>query len=231
MSNKVFCSGTALIPARNEEAHLAGLVRELRKTFATVTVVADNCDDRTAAVAAAAGATVLERRGPGGKGAAVRHGLARLPEDCAFVLLLDGDGQHDPAEAARFIAAWQEGGADLIIGNRTPFRRPMPALRRLTNRFMSSVVSAVTGKKIRDSQCGFRLLSRRLFSLSDWRTECFEIETEMIFRAVAAGLTVAEVPITTRYAGAGSRISAWRDGWRWLWFVMLFLRLSRRDKM
>jgi len=153
---------------------------------------------------------------------ALREGwlwLAAQP-DCDFVLLLDGDGQHLAAEAENFIREWHRAPADLIVGNRAPFLPPMPLLRRSCNRFMSWLVSLKIRQAVQDSQCGFRLLSRKLFSMPDWRAEHFEIETEIILRAAKAGLVIRELPISTRYAQEHSRIAVIRDTLRWLRFIL-----------
>jgi glycosyltransferase involved in cell wall biosynthesis len=211
-----------MIPAKNEAGKIAGVVGQLEDLLPRVLVVADNCRDQTALVAKRAGAWVIERRGAGGKGMALRHGWSWLAEreDCDFVLLLDGDGQHDAAEAVKLVAAWREHGADLIIGSRAPFQAPMPRLRRCCNGVMSWLVSRKVGQTVHDSQCGFRLLSRRLFSLPGWRTTDFEIETEIILWAREIGAEILEVPIRTHYASEQSRIAMIRDTLRWLRFML-----------
>jgi glycosyltransferase involved in cell wall biosynthesis len=214
--------GWVLIPARDEAERIAGVLGQLGDFSPRVLVVADNCRDQTALIVRQAGACVIERRGTGGKGMALRYGWSWLAEreDCDFVLLLDGDGQHEATEAVKFVEAWREHGAELIIGRRAPFQSPMPWLRRCCNGLMSWLVSRKVGQTVRDSQCGFRLLGRRLFSLPDWRAENFEIETEIILRAREIGAKIVEVPICTRYAAEQSRISAIRDSLRWLWFML-----------
>ena len=216
-----------LLSARDEEATISGLVKALRGK--NVLVVADNCQDKTAEIAEQAGAVVLRRSGEGGKGAALRFGWAWLAREteCERVLLMDADGQHDPADARNFLAA--DSGVDLVLGNRAPFKLPMPWTRRWCNAAMSRLVSLMTGRTVHDSQCGFRLMGRKLFALEGWRAKNFEIETEIILRAHDEQLRIAEIPVTTRYASQKSHIFIISDTVRWLWFVSgALLRRGRR---
>ncbi|MDR0534273.1 MAG: glycosyltransferase family 2 protein [Verrucomicrobiales bacterium] len=213
--------GWVLIPARNEQVAIAELVGQLQEFLPRVLVLADNCHDQTALMARRAGAQVIERRGSGGKGRALREGWSWLAsrEDCDYVVLLDGDGQHDAGEVGKFITEWRRQPVDLIVGTRAPFRLPMPLPRRWCNRWMSWLVSLKTRQRVSDSQCGFRLLGRRLFALPDWRSEHFEIETEIILRAAECGMVIGELPVATRYAQEPSRIAVVRDTLRWLRFM------------
>src|SRR4051812_15019336 len=87
----------AVIPAYNEAVRIAPVIRTLQALGLLVLVVDDGSRDATAQVASAAGADVL-RRGNGGKGTAIIAGCRRAVElGYRRVLLLDGDGQHDPA--------------------------------------------------------------------------------------------------------------------------------------
>jgi glycosyltransferase involved in cell wall biosynthesis len=196
-----------LIPARNEAAAIARVVRDcLREGFA-VTVIDDASRDPTARLAAEAGAEVLPLPGPHhGKTAALRHGLARLPADIDWIFFMDGDGQHRPADLDRFWRArWD---ADLVVGNRLPDAARMPRLRRWTNRLMST---ALRRSRILDSQCGFRLVRRAW--LAPWlpRGHHFQFETELALLAAGRPCRVLNLPIAAIYAGEQSKIVPARD--------------------
>src|SRR5512141_759016 len=117
----------ALIPAYNEERHIAEVIRKTAQ-FLPVLVVDDGSRDDTAACAEAAGATVLRQVPNQGKGAALRAGFRwALEHGYEAVLMLDADGQHDPQEIPLFLKAFAaEPPPDLIIGARRFTEMPFP---------------------------------------------------------------------------------------------------------
>ena len=199
----------ALIPAYNEAAHIAEVVRSTRAHLPLL-VVDDGSTDSTAATAEHAGATVLRQVQNQGKGAALRAGFRyALERDYEAVLTLDADGQHDPAEIAKFLYAYGERHADLIIGART--FDEMPFTRRLANTAGTWAFSWAVGQPIRDNQSGYRLISRRLMeALLDSDESGFQFEVEMIVTCVQHAFTLDWVPIRTIYAGESSHIRPWQ---------------------
>ena len=191
-------SALVLIPARNEAATIGAVVRGCRQAGFAVTVIDDASTDATASLARQAGAEVLATRGPHhGKTAALRQALLAAPAAIDWFFFLDGDGQHDPADLARFWAARED--ADLIVGDRLPDAARMPLLRRWTNRVMSAVLRR---SGIADSQCGFRLVRRTW--LGTWLPggHHFQFESEMALLAAARTTRVVNLPIAATYAGA-----------------------------
>ncbi len=109
----------AVIPAFNEARSIATVVSGICPSVDRVIVVDDGSTDGTAERARAAGADVVVHEGNRGKGHAVRTGLARLFDgDFTHVLLLDGDMQHLPEEAASLLAEAERSGADVVLGQR-----------------------------------------------------------------------------------------------------------------
>ncbi len=209
----------AVIPAHDEGARVADVVRGAA-VHAPVLVVDDGSTDDTAARAEAAGATVLVQRPNQGKGAALRTGFRHaIGAGYAAALTLDADGQHDPAEIPAFLAARKANGADLVIGRRD-FSR-MPPVRRLSNELGGRAFSWAVGRPIPDNQSGYRLISRRLMErLLDSDEAGFEFEVEMITTCIRAGYRLDWVPIRTIYAGEPSHIRPWRH-------VTSFVRIVR----
>jgi glycosyltransferase involved in cell wall biosynthesis len=209
----------ALIPGYQEGPRIAAVVAATA-VHLPVVVVDDGSTDDTSAKAAAAGATVLVQRPNAGKGAALRAGFRyALDHDAAAVVTLDADGQHDPAEIPAFLAAFEAGRPELVIGRRE--FGSMPPVRRLSNTLGGWVFSAAVGRRIADNQSGYRLIGRRLMTaLLDSTESGFEFEVEMIARCIALGLPLAEVPIRTIYAGEPSHIRPWAH-------FTSFLRVSR----
>lgn len=226
----------AVIPCRNEVAAIGPLVTAVRAHLPRVLVVDDGSTDGTAEVARSAGAEVLASASSQGKGAALRTGLCRARElGCDWALLLDGDGQHAPEDIPAFLAALHAGHADLVIGNRMATPGAMPTVRRLTNRFMSAVLSSLSGTQLPDTQCGFRLVR-----LSVWETlplQCahFEVESEMLLACLADGRRVEFIPVRSRYQSEHSKIRPVRDTVRWLAWLWRsrgdFARARRRGSI
>ncbi len=199
----------AVIPAYNEAAAIAPVVNAARQHL-PVLVVDDGSRDETAAVAAAAGATVLQQKPNQGKGAALRAGFRwAMAQGHEAVLTLDADGQHDPAEIPAFLAAWQGAAGnepDLIIGARD-FGK-IPFVRRLANTLGRWSFSWAVGQPIADNQSGYRLLSSRMMEATlSSREQGFEFEVEMIVVCIEKGYELAWVPIRTIYADEVSHIS------------------------
>ena len=205
-----------VIPCRNEGAAISGLVRSIRPLVPGVLVIDDNSTDNTAQQARDAGATVVSLSSAQGKGAALRAGWNRARElGFAWVLCMDGDGQHAVADLPKFFQCTDETGASLVIGNRMNDASKMPRIRRWVNRWMSCRISAMAGRAVPDSQCGFRLM--RLSALDTVRLSSahFEIESEQVLAFIAAGERVEFVPVEVIYKSERSKIHPLRDTLRW----------------
>jgi glycosyltransferase involved in cell wall biosynthesis len=217
----------ALVPGYEEGPRIGAVVTAVRRHL-PVLVVDDGSTDATAANAEAAGAEVLRQVPNQGKGAALRAGFRRaLDEGWDAVVTLDADGQHDPDEIPRFVAAFGARDAlglpaapgapahdapgahgprpELVIGRRD-FSR-MPPVRRLSNNVGTALFSWAVGRHIPDNQSGYRLLGRRMLAaMLDSRESGFEFEVEMIATCLRRGWTIDWVPISTIYAGEPSHV-------------------------
>jgi Glycosyl transferase family 2 len=137
------------LPAHDEEATVAAVVARMPELVAgrrvECLVVDDGSGDRTAELAAAAGATVLSVAGNRGLGAAVRLGLtAAVERGAAAVAFCDADCEYDPAELERLVAPILEGRADYVVGSRFAgeIRRMLPQ-RRLGNLALTGLLRFV----------------------------------------------------------------------------------------
>jgi glycosyltransferase involved in cell wall biosynthesis len=220
---------TVVIPCRDEETTIAGLVREVRRSLPTVIVVDDSSEDQTATKAVEAGAQVVRRQHDSGKGATLKAGVAAaLAQTRAWVMTLDGDGQHRPEDIPAFLRRAEATGAALIVGNRMPRAEAIPWLRRTVNRWMSRRISDLAGRFLPDSQCGFRLINLSAWAALRLEANHFEIESEMLLAFVQAGHRVEFVPVqVTGPSRRRSHIHPVKDTWRWLrWWNRV--RLGRR---
>jgi glycosyltransferase involved in cell wall biosynthesis len=203
----------ALIPAYNEAERIGDVVKLARPHVDEVVVVDDGSVDDTIGVAERAGARVLRHQQNRGKGASIATALDYFRRSAAeMAIFLDADGQHDPTEIGKFVEAAEKGGVDVVVGTRMSDARKMPLVRLWTNRFTSWVTSELSGQRVPDSQCGYRLVRRTVLKDLKLTTARFETETEMLIQAGRAGHKIGCVPICTIYqAERASRIHPWRD--------------------
>jgi len=197
-------------------------VRATLQEVKAVWVVDDGSLDGTEKEARAAGAMVIRHEVNWGKGAALRDGLAAArAEGFEFAMILDGDGQHDPAEIRKLLDR-AKGGSDLVIGNRMENCGGMGAVRRFVNRWMSSRMESRFGLECPDSQCGFRCVRLAAWTQVKLRQNRFEVESEMIASFAHAGLKIAFVPVACLPARRPSRIRPIADTVRWFrWWLAI----------
>ncbi len=190
----------AVIPAFNEDRFIASVVLKARRYVDRVIVVDDGSQDETAWVAEAAGAEVI-RQPNSGKAAALNTGLAAAQaRNAAAVILLDGDGQHDPNDIPRLLAPIQSGAADLVVGSRfMGLRSNTPRWRVVGQRALTALTNVASGVPLSDSQSGFRALSKRALNLMTFTSRGFSVESEMQFLIRQHNLQALEVPISVNY--------------------------------
>lgn len=208
----------ALIPAFNEAAHIADVIRRTSE-FLPVLVVDDGSSDATAKIAQETGAEVLRQQPNQGKGKALMRGFQYAVEkNFDAVITLDADGQHDPSEIPLFLENFTKLKSDLVIGQRN-FSQ-MPIVRRCSNTIGTWLFSWAIGQKVSDNQSGYRLVSRRLMQVMLQSSESgFEYEVEMIVRCVQNGMKLAWVPIRTIYADEHSHIRPLHHVWHFFRLV------------
>ncbi len=194
----------AIVPAHNEAGAIGRVVDEIRafdRRF-DVVVVDDGSTDGTAAIAAAHGAAVVSLPFNLGIGGAVQTGFKyALEQGYELAVRLDGDGQHDPAELPKLLAAVERGEADVVTGSRfaggNGVYRP-PLARRLGITWFATLVSVLTRQRVTDTTSGFQALNRKGIALfaDDYPNDYPEVEaTVLVFKH---RLRLLEVPVTMR---------------------------------
>lgn len=204
-----------VIPSYNVVATIGSMVQQTKAKGLDVIVVDDGSADATAEVAQKSGAHVLRHKQNKGKGASLIEGFRYiLNKDYDAVITMDGDGQHAPSDIPKFIGAAGDPNVDLIVGDRMSTCQDMPRIRRLTNKFMSFIVSLICRKAICDSQCGFRLIKRKALKALNPTSSKYEIESEIIIEANHKGFKIGFIPIQTIYAKQVSGINPFVDTMR-----------------
>ena len=202
-----------LIPAFNAECSLTELVHRLRSTIGNVQIVIvdDGSTDRTNEVAASIGSVVLRHEMNRGKGAALQTGFDFFNKQTGieFILTMDADLQHQPEDVSKFLLVQQKTIADIVIGWRERIGTRMPINRRLSNTITSALVGMRTGVKIKDSQCGFRLIRRSVIENIQLESTGYEAETEFLIKAAHRGFKIEFVPVQTIYGAEKSYMTHW----------------------
>lgn len=188
-----------LICACNEEAHITEVVRSaLAQNPACVIVVDDGSTDRTAELAETAGAHVLSNAENQGKGAALQRGFEWVyGKDFDAVIVLDGDGQHNPVEIPRFLDTYERTGIPVLIGNRMADTSRMSSGSRTTVRLLAWLLNRLTRIYVPDPPCGYRFYRTDIlpFIMS---TECrFACEFDILIHAALRRIRVGSVRIST----------------------------------
>jgi glycosyltransferase involved in cell wall biosynthesis len=217
---------TIICPALNEAATIGPLCAAIRSlpTPVELLVVDDGSADDTAQRARDAGATVIEHGVTRGNGAAVKTGLTHARGE--WIVLIDGDGQHDP-QAIPLLLEQLADGAHLVVAARTHYRRS-GVLRTIGNRVLARLASRATGTRIPDLTSGFRAFRREhVLPLVPLLPEGFSTPTTTTLGFLRRGLDVRFVPVQPPVALPMRRTHTRliRDGVR---FVTIVARIAAR---
>ena len=202
-----------LIPSYNVEQTIGDVVRKIKEIGLEVIVVDDGSTDDTERSASENGATVMRHIKNLGKGASIKEGFDFMLKMTNFdtIIVMDGDGQHNPNDIQKFMSRAQECDDDIIIGNRMALTKNMPFVRLATNKFMSFLLSAMCKQRIPDTQCGFRLIKTKMLKKIKFESNKYDLESEMLIKASRMKFKIASVPIETIYRNELSRIHPVKD--------------------
>lgn len=189
-----------VVPAYNEEASLAQVLRDLLAGGFETVVVSDGSRDRTALIARSFGIDVLELPVNLGVGGALRAGFkfARLGGFRA-VVQVDADGQHPIDKIESLISVANESGAHMVIGSRfagEDLRMAVSPVRRVAMWVLSRSASSATGTTITDSTSGFRIITEPLLEqfAHHFANNYLGDTYEAVVSAGRAGYSVVEIP-------------------------------------
>jgi glycosyltransferase involved in cell wall biosynthesis len=217
-----------LIPAYNEAATIGDVLAKVSRLEldAQLIVVDDGSTDDTAAIAEAAGATVI-RQPNRGKGAAIRAAIPHVEGE--ITVIQDADGEYDPQEVPALIEPIVSGHADVVFGSRLSGGRAQRVYlfwHLVGNRFLSLLTNVLYNTTLSDMETGYKAFRSDVIRSLDLRENRFGIEPEITAKVCKRGLVIYELPISYygRSYEEGKKIT-WRDGFRAVW-VLLRVRLA-----
>jgi glycosyltransferase involved in cell wall biosynthesis len=211
---------TVIVPAFNEADSIAAVVAGLRAAddWHEILVIDDGSKDATADRACAAGARVVRHPYNKGNGAAVKTGIRNATGE--YILIVDGDGQHKPADARRLVS--RLGEYDLVIGARSTGTQATHT-RRFGNSALNRLAGYLTDREIPDLTSGFRAARREhLREFLHLLPNGFSTPTTTTLAFIKAGYNVAFEPVEARQRTGQSKIRLARDGTK---FLMIILRI------
>ena len=210
-----------VIPAYNEEAVIGQTVARIHSLypdFETI-VVDDGSTDNTALKAREAGAKVFQHPYNIGNGAAVKTGIRKASGD--IIVLMDGDGQHDPADIARLLK--ESDHYDLVVGARSTSSHASLG-RRVANWFYNCMASYVAKFPIKDLTSGFRVFHKdTVLKYLYLFPNTFSYPTTSTLTYLRSGHTIKYIPIRQHKRVGKSKIKLMEDGAR---FILIILRIA-----
>ncbi|MFC1512822.1 glycosyltransferase family 2 protein [Thermodesulfobacteriota bacterium] len=208
---------TILIPAYNEELSIGNTISKIKKEFPDfeILVVDDGSTDNTLQHAMAAGANVWPHPYNIGNGAAIKTGIRCAKGD--WVLMMDADGQHDPADIAKLLAYKDQ--YDMVVGarsNKTQASLPRLLANTVYNRF----ASYVTKFKVEDLTSGFRLVRKDTASKFIYLLpNTFSYPSTLTLAYLRSGRSIKYIPIEAKKRMGKSKIKLLQDGTRFFLII------------
>lgn len=203
-----------VIPTYNNARTIVDVISDVKCYADDVLIVNDGSTDSTESLLMSVdGVSVIGYKENKGKGFAIRMGLNEAyQKGFTYAITLDSDGQHFAKDLTVFLDAIEKNPGSLLIGARNLQADNMPSKNTFANKFSNFWYQVETGKKLSDTQSGFRLYPLKPLQSLHFFTNRYEFEVEVIVKATWKGVRVANVPIEVYYQPVGERISHFRPG-------------------
>ncbi len=210
-----------LIPAYNASQTIGELIKQLLQLdiqSEQIILVNDGSTDETSIIAKSLNVNIVNLQQNQGKGAALLKGFEYFLQNSTadYLICMDADLQHPVKSIPKFLKS----KSHFVIGNREKSLKTMPFHRILSNVITSKILSIVTGQKILDSQCGYRMIHRDVISKLELNEKGFQLESEMVVEVAKMGVNIDFVDIPTIYNQSGSNINNVKDTLRFIRYII-----------
>ena len=194
------------IPAFNEEKNIGVILTKLKKISKDIIVCDDGSSDLTAEIAKGLGANVISHKRNLGYGAGIRTIFLKAKEINADILItFDADGQHRIEDISTILKPMTNDEADIIIGSRFLVENnEIPKYRKIGIKAITSITNSSIGKKLSDSQSGFRAYNKKILEDITPSESGMGVSTEILIKASKNKFRIKEVPIIVSYEGETS---------------------------
>jgi glycosyltransferase involved in cell wall biosynthesis len=207
-----------IIPAFNEEKNVANVISGIITVMDQLNLpyeiifVDDGSTDKTGVIASLFNVKVLVNKQNRGKGYSLKRALQHASGD--VIVTIDSDGEHKPKEIAPLLGAVLN-GIDVAAGSRFLNNKTgvTTKLNQIGNHLFNLTIMSLTGKRVTDSQTGFRAIKRDVLEKLNLQSDGYEIETEITVKSLKNGFTFRELPITVERRKFGaSKLKIIEDG-------------------
>ena len=201
-----------VIPTYNNEGTITAVVQATLQECRDVIVVNDGSTDGTRDILhGMEGITLVEYAENRGKGYALKCGFRRaLQMGFAYAITLDGDGQHYPDDIALFLKANQQHPGALILGSRQMDGIERSLGSRFANEFSNVWCYVQPGRRLADTQTGYRLYPLKKLHGLELLTSRYEAELELLVQASWHGVEIVPINIKVYYPPLAERVSHFR---------------------
>ena len=189
-----------IIPAHNEQEHIAEVILGLRKAgFGEILVVDDGSSDATGGLASKTGAKVTSHPANMGLGAGLRSGFEfAVAQNYDYIITFDGDGQMRAEDAVKIYEEAQK-GYDFVYGCRNFSVAGVPRIRKYTNLLADILTAFLAGKFVWDTQSGLRCIKVDLLKRFNLKSRGYSISSELVIESLKNGVTPKPVKINAIY--------------------------------
>ncbi|MDR1055573.1 MAG: DUF2062 domain-containing protein [Prevotellaceae bacterium] len=201
-----------IIPTYNNDKTLAQIINGVKKYCHGILVANDGSTDSTAEILGSIDdIQTITFPNNKGKGSALKTGLlAAREQGYRYAITIDSDGQHYPSDIPVFINEIEKNPDALLVGARNLASDNMPGKNTFANKFSNFWYRVETGKKLTDTQSGYRLYP--LYKIGNMKgcTTKYEFELEIIVFSAWKGIPVKNIPVNVYYPPQGEWVSHFR---------------------
>lgn len=212
---------SVIIPVFNEEPTIGDVIERVKKTIDRLQtpyeiIVIDDCStDNSLEISKGKKVKVYHLKKRMGKGYALRLGFSKAKGE--IIITLDSDGSHNPEEIPKLVDPILKNKADLVIGSRFLRKKNIfyNELNKIGVQLFNFLVKMLTGKITTDSQSGYRAVKSAVIKEMNLKSKGYEIESEMLIKALKKGFRTKEVSIKFEQRTYGkSKLDPFRDGFK-----------------